>query len=321
MRPAVPLHDPASAHRALSVRRAAILVAASVSGRVPGFLVPVLVAAVFGAARQTDAYFVVYNAVLLVGGTLGQAVDVSIVPFAARRLLAARGAAGIFLSRTSRWVLLTAAIAWLLLVPLLLLASRGLGRAVGLYGLSFMPLVLCWAWASVYSGALVAQGRIGQATASLGWRGIGGLAGLALAPAGGGLWAVSVGLGAGELVRVMWLRHLLHTGPAPASYEESSPSTGSFGRALVPIVVESRTVSVCGKSWTADSYPSLFAASSMQSMKHRVRSCGVVGTLTSSIRLSPLTNPSVKVPPVSMSMLNPMSALPSRSEHQNLSAE
>ena len=228
--------------RPLNVRRAVALAAASVTGRLPGFLIPVLVAAVFGAAGQTDAYFVVYNAVLLVGGTLAQAVDVSIVPFAARRLLMAGGNPSHFLSRTSGRVLLVALAAWLVIVPTLLLASAGLGRAVGLYGLSFMPLVLCWSWASVYSGALVAQGRIAHATTSLGLRGLGGLLGLALAPAGGGLWAVALGLGAGELARALWLRHSLFAAHELVTTGAEFTPTGSFRRALAPLVVAGAAV-------------------------------------------------------------------------------
>ena len=64
----------------VAFRRTAWLTTASVTGRLPGFLIPVLVAAVFGAGSQTDAYFLAYSAVLLLGGTLAQSVEVSIVP-------------------------------------------------------------------------------------------------------------------------------------------------------------------------------------------------------------------------------------------------
>lgn len=234
---------PITLGRPLSVRRATMLAMVSVAGRVPGFLIPVLVAAVFGAAGQTDAYFIVYNAVLLVGGTLGQAVDVSIVPFAARRLLMVGGEPGSFLARTSWRVVLVAAAAWLVIVPLLLLASTGFGRAVTVYGLAFMLLVLCWSWASVYSGALVAEGRIAHATASLGWRGLGGLLGLALAPSGGGLWAVAIGLGVGELARVVWLRHTLFSNREHVAAGREFTPTGSFGHALVMMVASGAAVS------------------------------------------------------------------------------
>ena len=234
--------SPASPRQGLGVGRVTGLAAASVAGRVPGFLIPILVAAVFGAGGQTDAYFVVYNAVLLVGGTLGQAVDVSIVPFAARRLLMTGGQPAAFLAKTSRRVLLGAGVAWLAIVPILLAASRSFGGAVALYGVAFMPLVLCWTWASVYSGTLVAQGRIAEATASLAWRGIGGLIGLALAPAGAGLWAVGCGLGAGELVRVLWLRRRAFVNAELLQTHASFTPGGSFGRALVPILVAGAAV-------------------------------------------------------------------------------
>ena len=41
----------------------------------------------------------------------------------------------------------------------------------------------------------------------------------------------------------------------------------------------------------------------MHFKKHSVRSCGVVGTFTEAERSPDRKNPSVKVPPVSMSML------------------
>src|SRR6266568_4325245 len=62
-------------------RHALYLAAVSGAARGPGFVIPLLIATVFGAGARTDAYFLVYSAVLLVGGTLGQGIEVAIVPF------------------------------------------------------------------------------------------------------------------------------------------------------------------------------------------------------------------------------------------------
>jgi putative peptidoglycan lipid II flippase len=191
----------------IEARRTAWLTIASGLGRIPGFLIPVLVAALFGAGSETDAYFLAYNAVLLVGGTLAQSIELSIVPFAARELLHSEAAARRFLTGTAVRASAVAGGLWLVVVPVLIGGANAAVRwHVAGYAACFTPLVLLWCVASVHSGALVAERDIAAATGSMMWRGLGGLLGFALAPVGGGLWSVGVGLGAGELARTAWLR-------------------------------------------------------------------------------------------------------------------
>ena len=61
--------------------RALYLAFISAVARVPGFLIPLLIAAVFGAGQETDAYFLAYGAVFLTGGTLAQGIESAIVHF------------------------------------------------------------------------------------------------------------------------------------------------------------------------------------------------------------------------------------------------
>lgn len=185
--------------------RALWLAAVSAGARAPGFLIPLVVGAVFGAGAATDAYFIAYGAVLLVGGTLGQSVEVSIVPFAARALAGAEPDRR-FLDRKALRTGVAAAAMWVVVVPLLALVSPALAPRLWGYGGCFTLLTVGWAAAAVYAGALVSQARIGSASASLLWRGGGGALGFALAPAGAGLWSVALGLGVGEWARVWWLR-------------------------------------------------------------------------------------------------------------------
>jgi len=199
----------------IGFRHTAWLTMASVTGRVPGFLIPVLVAAVFGAGSQTDAYFLAYGAVMLVGGTLAQGVEVSIVPYAARELLQSGDAGRRFLTGAAWRLSAVAAALWVIVVPVLAtVAGATLRWQVAGYAACFTPLVLLWSAASVHAGALVAEHDIAAATGSMLWRGLGGLLGLALAPAGGGLWSVGLGLGFGELCRTIWLRRRVLARPS-----------------------------------------------------------------------------------------------------------
>jgi len=192
--------------------RAVALAALSAVARVPGFLIPVLVAATYGAGPHTDAYFVAYGAALLAAGTLAQSVEVAIVPFAARAILTRGAAARGFFDRSAGALTATSALLWLAVVPVVTLATTaGLRGDVLRYAASFTPLVLLWCGSAVYAGGHVSQSRIATATGSTLWRGAGGLAALAVLPAGTGLWAVGLGLGLGELCRVLWLRRRMWT--------------------------------------------------------------------------------------------------------------
>lgn len=211
------------------------LAGVSAAARAPGFLIPVIVGAVFGAGPSTDAYFLAYGAVLLVGGTLGQSVEVSIVPFAAHAL--AQGEDRGFFDRKALKVALGAGGLWTLVVPVLLLLTGSLRGAVFGFALSFLPLAVMWGAAAVYGGGLVSQGRIAASTGSMLWRGAGGLAGFALAPAGGGLWAVAIGLGAGEAVRLVWVRRLLFSRTGLGGHGPDVVLASSFRGAAGSMVV------------------------------------------------------------------------------------
>lgn len=182
--------------------RAIYLAVVSGLARVPGFLIPLMIAAVFGAGPETDAYFLAYGAVLLAGGTLAQGIESAIVHFSA-----AAGDAGGFEDRAARRIIWIALLVWLAVVPLVAIASPGhLARPVVQFALLLTPLAILWPACAAYAGGLVARWHIAEASASLLWRGAGALAGVAAALLGGGLRAVAVGLGVGELGRLLWLR-------------------------------------------------------------------------------------------------------------------
>jgi putative peptidoglycan lipid II flippase len=193
--------------RHLGGRHAIYLSLVSAAARAPGFVIPLLIAALFGAGPHTDAYFLVYSAVLLIGGTLGQGVEVAIVPHAARVLREAAGAISGYLNSAARNAALAAAVAWIVAVPILFLVANPILKSDVLrYAIVFTPMVLLWCAAGVYSGTLISQWLIASATGSMLWRGVGALLGFALAPIGMGLGAVAIGLGAGEACRLWWLR-------------------------------------------------------------------------------------------------------------------
>jgi len=216
-----------------SVRRTAHLVAVSTAARAPALLVPILMAAIFGSGSTTDAYFLAYSAVLFVGGTLGQGMEQAVVPFAAREIHRADGSARPYLEAAARGSAGAGVVVWLLCVPVLdALASPGLRAMVLVYAMCFTPLVLAWCAASTFSGALIGQWKIATATGSMLWRGAGAAAGLMLVPFGAGLTGVAVGLGAGEIARLWWLRRaLIRTLPAELDARAPHAPLGGLARA------------------------------------------------------------------------------------------
>ncbi len=180
----------------------------SALGRTPAFLVPVLIAAMFGSGAHTDAYFIAYSAVLLFGGTLGQGLEQAIVPFAARAL---QGPSGIrYLDRAARRSALIGLGGWIVALPVLVrLAAPALRAEVVSYAICFTPLTLAWCAAAAFSGALISRWQIARATGSMLLRGAGAVVGLALSPMGGGLWSAALGLGAGEVCRAWWMRRAI----------------------------------------------------------------------------------------------------------------
>jgi putative peptidoglycan lipid II flippase len=194
----------------ITARRTIVLALVSALARVPAFLIPILIAAVFGAGRETDAYFLAYSAVLLLGGTVAQGSEQAVVPFAAREITRPGAAPRRYLDHAALRLAMFGALLWIVGVPLLgLVAIADVRAAVLRYGVFLLPLAAGWCAAAVFGGALVSQFRIATATGSMLWRGLGALVGLATVPFGGGLAAIAVGLGVGEVCRVWWMRSRL----------------------------------------------------------------------------------------------------------------
>jgi putative peptidoglycan lipid II flippase len=185
--------------------RAAYLALVSAVARVPGFLIPLLIAALFGAGEETDAYFLAYGAVFLTGGTLAQGIESAIVHFSA----STRNAWG-FEDNVARRLWGIALLVWILVVPVVVLAAPDhLKSQVVRFALLLTPLAVIWPVCAAYTGGLIARWHIGKASASMLWRGAGALAGVIGALLGGGLLAIAIGLGLGEVMRLLWLRSRL----------------------------------------------------------------------------------------------------------------
>jgi len=200
----------------------------SAIARVPAFLIPVVIAAVFGAGPETDAYFLAYSAVLFLGGTFAQGTEQAIVPFAAREIARGDAAPRLYLDRAARRSAQFGGLVWVIGVPLVALAADVHVRsAVIRYAVCFTPFAVAWCVAAVFAGALVSQWRIATATGSMLWRGAGAMLGLAAAPFGGGLLAVAMGLGVGEMCRGWWMRWRL--------WREVPPSPTRQGTSLRPL--------------------------------------------------------------------------------------
>lgn len=218
------------------------LAAVSAVARAPAFLIPVMIAAVFGAGRVTDAYFIAYSAVLLLGGTLAQGVEQAVVPFASREIARVEGAPRAYLDVAALRTGLLALVIWAAFLPLLAAVSPStLDRASVEFSLWFTPLAVCWCAAAVYAGTLISRWKIASATGSMIWRGAGALVGFALVPAGAGLWVVAVGLGAGEVARLWWLRQRAFA-DLPAADGARRASLRAMGRAAVAQVTASAAI-------------------------------------------------------------------------------
>ena len=214
------------------------------AARIPAFVIPLLIAATFGAGSETDAYFIAYSAVLFLGGTFAQGLEQAIVPFAARVIHQSNLSARNYFDRAARNSAVVAAAAWAVGMPLLALATaQSMRPRVLLYSICFVPMALTWCAAGVFGGALVSQWRIATSTGSMLWRGVGALVGLVLVPTGAGLWAVAAGLGLGEFARVLWLRSQLWkvipsaSGMGVGSLRSLSAAVGAQTAATVAIGV------------------------------------------------------------------------------------
>ncbi len=214
-----------------TVRQTAWLASVSVVARLPGFLIPVIIASLFGAGPLTDSYFLAYSAAVFVGGTIAQGIEVAIIPFVSRERLRT-GSAGLpYADLAARRVTQACVGMWLVAVPLLLWGTAaGLRHSVFQFVICFTPFTVLWSTAAAYGGALISSGRIAESTGSMLWRGGGALLGMATVPFGGGLKAVAVALSAGELFRVLWLRHRLKR-QSRVETENDPVALGGFGHA------------------------------------------------------------------------------------------
>jgi putative peptidoglycan lipid II flippase len=178
----------------------------------PGFLIPVIIAAFFGAGPTTDAYFLAYGGVLLVGGTVGQPLESAIVPFAAHALTLGRRAAVSFTGfLVQRGLLVGVASASLgagvLWVAIHLFPPQGSPAArVFQFYLLLAPAAAAWCLAGLYTGALISAWRLEIGAIGYGFRGAGALAGAVVGAALHQLWPVAIGVSVGEWSRVWWLR-------------------------------------------------------------------------------------------------------------------
>lgn len=207
-----------------------------------GFLVPIVVAAGFGAGVVTDSYFLAYAAVLLAGQSVGSALENSTVPDAARALQAGRTAAARRLDELARRALGWGAVSTLggvvaLAVGLTVAAPAGVEpiRVFVLYALlSPIPVAMCVS--GTYSGALVAAGKLELSVVSNGLRGVGALTGAVVASFAGSLWPLAIGICLGELARTTWLR--THWRRAVARLEPGeTPAQPASNRAALRQVV------------------------------------------------------------------------------------
>ena len=180
--------------------------------KAPGFLIPIVIAAFFGAGHQTDAYFLAYGGLLLVGGTVGQPLEVAIVPFAAHALSLGQRAAKVFMGSLFRRGLtlgLAAAFAGVVLLwsALLLLRPEQIAiKDVLVFYMLLAPAAAAWCVAGLYTGSLVSAWHLEAGAVGYGFRGAGALLGALFGAVVQELWPVAVGASAGEWGRVWWLR-------------------------------------------------------------------------------------------------------------------
>lgn len=212
------------------------LIAAVAKG--PGFLIPVIIAAFFGAGRATDAYFLAYGAILLIGGTVGQPLEATIVPFAAHALTRGRQAAAEFMDTLFRRGLrigLGSALVGALVTTIVFRFARPSGvsgTTILFYYALLAPTAIAWCVAGLYTGSLVSAWHLEVGAIGYGFRGVGALCGALMGAWLRQLWPVAVGVSLGEWGRVWWLRRRWESALSGASGAAAGPpQSGFFGAA------------------------------------------------------------------------------------------
>jgi putative peptidoglycan lipid II flippase len=221
-------------YRSLVIRIARVT-GVSALARAPGFLVPVLMAAFFGAGPDTDAYFLAYSTLVLV--SLGNQIEITVVPFAAQALRSGpeRLRAGIagYAAEAVWWGFGAVAAGALLLFGGIAFTRDGavsIPRTLLMFTL-LAPTAIASCVGGVYSGTLVAGFRLERTAASNAFRGLGGLAGVMAAAAVHRLWPIPIGLAAGEFARMLWLRAGARSLAAAAVDGAAVPVEKTFRRA------------------------------------------------------------------------------------------
>ena len=222
-----------SARRGGGGARIVRLAAISAVVKGPGFLIPLIIAAFFGAGHVTDAYFLAYGGVLLVGGTVGQPLEAVVVPFAAHALVLGRRSAARFMRQLSTQGLVIGLVAGLvgaLLIGVGMRFSKPSGVDPGtvfrFYAL-LAPAAVAWCIAGLYSGSLVSGWHLEIGAIGYGFRGAGALVGAVAGVLVHQLWPVAVGVSLGEWGRVLWLRG--HWRRAIAGLAEGTTGTPERG--------------------------------------------------------------------------------------------
>jgi peptidoglycan biosynthesis protein MviN/MurJ (putative lipid II flippase) len=205
-------HSKPHAEPRASLRIARVAALSAVS-KGPGFLVPIVIAAGFGAGAITDTYFLAYAAVLFAGSSVGSALENTTVPDAAGSLRRGRDHAARRLEhlalRAFAWGCMSMVGTGLVLgAGLLISRPSGVSPSEVLLMYALMsPIPIAWCVSGTYSGALLGAGRLEASVASTGLRGVGALVGAIATPIAGAIWPLAIGLALGEVSRTVWLRH------------------------------------------------------------------------------------------------------------------
>jgi len=179
----------------------------------PGFVIPIVIAAFFGAGSLTDAYFLAYGGVLLVGGAVAQPLEAVVVPFAAHALALGQRASATFsreLALRGVTLGLASVVGGAILIVLGITITRpdvSRMQVVDFYAI-LAPGAVAWCVASLYSGALISAWRLEMVALAYGFRGLGALAGALAGAVIHEMWPVALGVSTGEWVRVWWVRRL-----------------------------------------------------------------------------------------------------------------
>jgi putative peptidoglycan lipid II flippase len=195
-------------------RASALATLGSVLGNLPGFFIPIAIAAVFGATVETDIFFLALSVVSLVASALSVTAQQAAIPF----LVAARqitGDIGQLVGEMSVAVLSLSIVLMLLAATAVLAyvsnrtewSSNEIGLLFSMLFL-FVPYVLSSVLAGVYSGGLNAGHKYVLVAVSPAIRSTCVLMAMLLAPILR-LQALVLGYVVGELVRAVYLHEAL----------------------------------------------------------------------------------------------------------------